>query len=398
MERQSSLPEAKKSTMDKDSFREPLSMICMPGHRGGMTTLSPRAALFWSCLEVLNRERFEALLKVFGSLEDATKHVDSELLRGLGCREQTISNVLERMAKCDPEQEERLLMSVNAQIITLSDERYPSRLADIPDAPIFLYAQGDLSILSQPSVGLVGTRRMSAYGRRVAQEFTRALTHAEIITVSGLARGIDSLVAEESIAHGGKTVAVLGQGLLTLFPQSKILADKIVASGGLVLSEFPLRTGADIFTFPMRNRIIAGLSLATVVLEAPESSGALITAKLAFDYGREVFAVPGQIFDLNYVGCHTLVRKHQARLTASPRDVLEEIGVIVPAEDTQRSGYVPQSPEEEKILKALSTMPQTADDLAEKSGLIIGVLSSTLTLLELNGAARNLGGGQWIRT
>ena len=362
------------------------------------TSSTTRAALLWSCLQVLNRERLDALLKVFGSLEEAAKHADSQVLRGLGCREQTISNALERMAKCEPEQEEALLASAEATIVTLHDDVYPDRLDDIPDAPVFLYAQGDLSILRQPCVALVGTRKMSGYGRRVAQEFTRALVGAGIVTVSGLARGIDSLVAQETIEKKGKTVAVLGQGLLTLSPQAKGLADQIVAAGGLVVTEFPLKMGADMFTFPLRNRIIAGLGLAAVVLEAPESSGALITGKLAFDYGREVFAVPGQMFDANYAGCHAIIHKNQARIAPSPRTVLEELGVVVPEVDGERSAYVPQNPEEENILSVLSTMPQRADDLVEKSGLSVATLSSTLTLLELNGAVRNLGGGQWIRT
>ncbi len=238
---------------------------------------------------------------------------------------------------------------------------------------------------------------MSGYGKRVAQEFTRALVQAQIMTVSGLARGIDSLVAEETIQGKGKTVAVLGQGLLTLSSESKILADRILDAGGVILSEFPLGMNADIFTFPLRNRIIAGLSLATVVLEAPESSGALITAKLAFDYGREVFAVPGQMFDLNFVGCHALVKKNQARLCTSPRDVLTELGVIVPELDPDRVQYVAQNTEEEKLLTVLSTMPQPVDDLVARSGLPSGMVGATLTVLELNGAVRNLGAGQWVR-
>lgn len=361
------------------------------------STTSVRAALLWSCMQVLNRDRYDALMKVFGNLEDAAKHVDSELLRGLGCREQTIGNVLHRMEKCDPEQEEALLASANAHIIAMDDPVYPERLKDIQDAPAFLYAQGDIDVLCQPSVALVGTRTVSSYGKRVAQEFTRALIQAKIVTVSGLARGIDSIVAEETIREAGSTIAVLGQGLLTLPPVSKSLATHIIDAGGLILSEFPLRMGADMFTFPLRNRIIAGLGLATVVLEAPESSGALITAKLAFDYGREVFAVPGQMFDVNYAGCHALMRKNQARIAASPRDVLQEIGVIVPDADPDRVLYIPQNPDEESVLGALTTMPQNIDEIVEKTTLSAASLSAILTVLELNGAARNLGAGQWVR-
>ncbi len=352
-------------------------------------------------MQVLNRERHKALLSVFGSLEAAAAHVDGELLRGLGCREETIINVLQRLEKCDPDAEQKLLASAGASIFSLSDNEYPDRLRDIPDCPVFVYARGDISVLSQPCVGMVGTRKMSPYGRRIAEEFTRALAEAQIVTVSGLARGIDALVARETIAvrcGKGRTVAVLGQGLLTLSEGAKELADAIVAAGGLVLSEFPLRMGADMFTFPMRNRIIAGLSLATVVLEAPESSGALITARLAFDYNRDVFAVPGQIFDANFAGCHALIKNQQARLCTSAKDVLSELGVIVPEEDPQRTFYFAQSPEEEQVLKTLSTMPQLVDEIVEKSGIGASAVSAILTVLELNGAARNMGLGSWIRT
>ncbi len=362
-----------------------------------MTDSSLRAALQWSSMQMLNRERFDALMRVFGSLEEAIKHVDCELLRGLGCREETSGKAMQRLEKCDLEQEMALLTQAGASLTTLAEPEYPDRLKDIPDCPIFLYARGNLSILHQPCVALVGTRRMSGYGKRVAEEFTRALAKAKIVTVSGLARGIDSLVARETMEAGSQTVAVLGQGLLTLSPDAKELADSIVNAGGLVLSEFPLRMGPDIFTFPLRNRIIAGLSLATVVLEAPERSGALITAKLAFDYNRDVFAVPGQIFDINYAGCHALIARQQARITSSPRDVLEDLGVIVPDSDAEVSTYIAQSPEEEKVLQSLTTMPSSVDALVEKSAVSAASASAILTVLELNGAAKNLGGSQWIK-
>lgn len=358
-----------------------------------------RANLLWSCLQILNRERHEALMRVFGSLEDAAKHIDGEMLRGLGCREETVGAVFKRMATFDPDREQALLTSIGARIIALGDASYPRMLTDIPDAPIFLYVQGHLPVLDQPCISLVGTRKMSAYGKRCAREFARSMAQAKIVTVSGLARGIDAHVAEETISSHGKTVAVLGQGLLTTHPNANVMIGWIIGAGGVVMTEFPLRMNPDMFTFPMRNRIIASLSLATVILEAPESSGALITGKLAFDYGREVFAVPGQVFDVNYAGCHAIIRKNQAKIATSPRDVLQEIGVVIPdAADLNRFSYFPQNPEEEKVLKHLSTMPQNVDDLVGKSTMTAGSLSAVLTVLELNGAARNLGQGQWVRT
>lgn len=354
------------------------------------------AALQWSSLQVLNRERYDALLNVFENLDTALKHLDEQLLRSLGCRESTVRNAMERLETCDPAEEEALLASQKARIIVYGDASYPRRLAEIPDAPIFLYVRGDLSVLDAPSIALVGTRRMTAYGKRVATEFARALVQARITTVSGLARGIDACVAEETIESGGKTVAVLGQGLSTLRGEPKSLMDQIVDAGGVMLSEFPLRSGPDLFTFPLRNRIIAGLSLGTVVLEAPEKSGALITARLAFDYGREVFAVPGHIFDENFSGCHALIAEQKAMVARSPVHVLRELGVIAPDPESSIV-YSPQNSDEEAVLKALSSMPAQADELVEKSGLAPSQVNATLLMLELNGAARNLGGGQWVR-
>lgn len=354
------------------------------------------ASLLWSSLQVLNRERFEALIKVFGTLDDAAMHIDGELLCGLGCRAATVTNALQRLDKYDPDEEEALFAASGATLIAFSDPQYPDRLRDLPDAPVFLYARGDIALLPQPGIALVGTRRMSSYGRRVTSEYTKAVTRAGMVTVSGLARGVDSVVAQETMDAHGKTIAVLGQGLSTLPSLSKEFADRIVSAGGLILSEFPLRYAADLFTFPMRNRIIAGLSIATVVLEAPESSGALITAKLAFDYGREVFAVPGTVFDSNYAGCHLLIQKNQARLTSTPSDLLPELG-IVPADDADISSYAAETAEEKSLLDALNRMPQSVDVLTEKTQLEPGGIIAMLTIFELNGAAKNLGGGLWIR-
>jgi DNA processing protein len=238
---------------------------------------------------------------------------------------------------------------------------------------------------------------MSAYGKRVTQEFVPAFVRARVITVSGLALGIDAEVARETLAAGGKTVAVLGNGLGSVFPQSNArLAEEIVKRGGLLLSEFPLDTPPDKFTFPARNRIIAGLSLGTIVLEAPEGSGALITADLALDYGREVFVVPGQIFDPNYAGCHGLISRGHGKLVHSPTEVLADLGIIAP-EAGKHTVYTPQNEDERVILDVLTTMPQAMDDLVGRTKLPVAAVSSALTMMELAGAARNVGGNQWVR-
>ncbi len=356
-----------------------------------------RTALLWSQLNILTKGRYDAIMQVYGSLDDAEKHVGEELLRGLGCKEETVRAALMRMEEFDVEQVQQEMDAHNVQCLTLEDEQYPRRLREIGDPPVFLYYRGDLSILDQPTVAVVGTRRMSQYGRRVAQDFVPTFVRAGLVIVSGLALGIDAEAAEETIKAKGKTVAVLGHGLSTIYPASnRKLSEMIVKSGGLLMTEFPMRMEPEKFTFPARNRIIAGLSIATVVLEAPEGSGSVITAELALEYNREVFAVPGQIFDSQYAGCHQLLRRGQAHIAVSTADVLEEMGVIAPSLSSQPV-YQPQNSEEEAVLQILSSMPQSIDSLAEKSRFSVGTLSATLTILELSGAVRNVGAGQWIK-
>jgi DNA processing protein len=238
---------------------------------------------------------------------------------------------------------------------------------------------------------------MSRYGRRIVHDFVPDFVRAGMVTVSGLALGIDAEVAEQTIKARGNTVAVLGHGLSRIYPQgNRTLGEEIVTGGGLLLSEFPMFQEPERYMFPSRNRIIAGLSLATVVLEAPEGSGALITADLELDYNRDVFIVPGPIFDANYRGSNAFIAKGQGKLVQSATEVMEEMGVIV-RDAPRESWYEPRTADETALWTALTPMPQSVEDLAEKSGLDHAALAATLTMMELQGAAEQAGGGMWIR-
>ncbi len=353
-------------------------------------------ALTWSWLNVLTSKRLEALLKVYGDMTKALQHLDEPLLRELGCRDETVYATLNRLDEFDPASYEQELRKRDLSFMTIDDPGYPTHLREIPDAPVFLYWRGDLAILDQPTIALVGTRAMSDYGQRVAGEFVPKIVQAGFVTVSGLALGIDAAVARETMAASGKTVAVLGHGLGKIYPvENARLAEEIVEKGGLYLSEFPLDAIPGKYTFPARNRIIAGLSLGTVVLEAPLGSGALITADLALDYGREVFVVPGPIFDSNYAGSHQMLGKGHAKLVSSAADILSELGVV--AREVSQETYDPKSAAEAALLNVLTTMPQTADDLMERSGLPAAQVASALTMMELAGAVAQAGHGQWVR-
>lgn len=358
--------------------------------------MASEAALLWSYLHILTKERYEAILGVYGSLEEATRHLGEELLEGLGCRRETIQNTLVRLEEFDCGRYGEELRKRNIRFLELSDLSYPSRLREIGDPPPFLYARGDLAVLDQPCIGLVGTRRMTPYGRRVAGALVPDLTAAGMVTVSGLAEGIDAVVARETLEAGGRTVAVLGHGLGMIYPaKHTALAEEVVSGGGLLLSEFPLDWEPGKYTFPSRNRIIAGLSLGTVVLEAPEESGALITADLAAEYGREVFAVPGPMFDPSCAGCHRLLRGG-AHLVRGAKDILQELG-IVPRESAGALSFVPGNAEEEKLFAVLTSMPQDVDVLVERSGMNAARINAALTMMELAGGVKNVGGGQWVK-
>ena len=355
-------------------------------------------ALTWSWLNILSKKRYDALLQLYGSLEGALSHVDQPLLRALSCREETVLTVLNRLEEFQPEAYEQELAKRDIGVLCIEDALYPRLLREIADPPVFLYYRGDLEILEQPCVALVGTRGMSSYGKRVTELFVPPMVSAGVVTVSGLALGIDAQVARETLTAGGKTVAVLGHGMGSIYPRSNaVLAEEIVAKGGLLLSEFPLDVPPDKFTFPARNRIIAGLSKGTVVLEAGEGSGALITADLALEYGREVFAVPGQIFDEHAAGCHACIAQGRAKLVSSGTEVLGDIGVVVSEKSAQQALYFPKSPTEGVVLRALTGMPQSVSELRERSGLEAASVNAALTMMELAGAAKNTGNGLWVR-
>lgn len=360
--------------------------------------MKPETALLWWYLNILpNRRRYDLLVERFGSLEDATHALDSDLLRQLGCRETTVVEILGKMETFDARKYADAMERNSVSLVSIEDDAYPESLRRIEDAPVFMSYHGDISILDQPLIALVGTRNMSPYGKRVAAMLVPDLVRSGVVTVSGLALGIDAEVARETMHAGGKTVAVLGSGLGAVYPKAnELLAREIVAGGGLLLSEFPLGMTPERFTFPSRNRIIAGLSLGTVVLEAAEKSGAIITAELALDYNRNVFAVPGPVFDPNCAGCHALIAKGEATLVSSARDILLNVGIMA-SDRAEPISFIPASETESTVWASLTAMPQPMDELVERSGLAAGAVSAVLTVMELQGVVKNVGAGQWVR-
>jgi DNA processing protein len=368
----------------------------MPLRPYALILMHRSSALLWWHSGILTKKRYDALKERFGSLDVPLALMNEELLRELRVKPDILASTLRRFA-VRPDEIEDKLKRLGVGLISLEDKSYPSMLREIGDAPVFLSYRGDLSVTHNPCIGLVGTRLMSPYGQSVTSRFTADFVRSGFATVSGLAFGVDTQVAEETLKAGGKTVAVLGHGLSMISPvENTQLAERIVEQGGLLLSEYALDQQGTNYTFPGRNRIIAGLSKGTVVLEAPLGSGAIITADLALDYGRDVFAVPGQIFDANYAGSHELIAKGHAKLVSSAAEVLRELGAAAAPEEAINR-YEPASEEEAVIYGLLSSMAKPADALVIESGLSAAAVGTVLTMLELAGAAKNIGGNQWIR-
>jgi DNA processing protein len=360
--------------------------------------MDPSTALAWFALGVLTKRRYDMLLKRFGSLGNALLHLDRELLAALRCKEETVERTLKvRSAFCVPGYAERMGRE-SISFVSWEDDDYPALLRQIGDPPVFLSYRGDLSLLSKPCLGMVGTRAMSSYGVRVVETFIPEIVGAGVVTVSGLALGVDAAVARETLAQHGKTVAILGHGLAKIYPPSNThLAEEIVGSGGLLLSEFPLDQAPDKYTFPSRNRLIAGLTRGVLVVEAGEGSGALITADLALDYSREAFAVPGSVFEERSVGCHGLIARGEAQLAVSAADVLRGIGILPIAVADRPVAFTPHTMEESVVHGALSGLPQSLSTLVEACRLPTATVSATMTVLELVGAAKGVGNGLWVR-
>ena len=295
-------------------------------------------------------------------------------------------NLMESLEKC------------KVKALTIEDEGYPSNLKEIYNPPYLLYYKGELEAADGYLLAVVGTRKFSPYGKRAVEDLVRDLTRSGLVIVSGLALGIDTLAHFCAIENKGKTIAVLGSGLdlPSIYPSSNCnLAQKIVSSGGLLLSEFAPGVRPMRHHFPQRNRIISGLTLGTLVIEAGEKSGALITASLALEQNREVFAVPGSIYSESSKGPNKII-KQGARPVSCAQDILYALDLAQASSYVASKEIIGETPEENKILSFLSREPMHIDELARRSELDTSVINSTLVMMEMKGMVKNLGGMQYV--
>ncbi len=293
-------------------------------------------------------------------------------------------------------------------ILTRAHPRYPARLAAIADPPPAVYVHGDVDVLAYPALAIVGTRNPTPAGRDIAHDFAQHLAASGLIVVSGLALGIDAAAHRGALDGGGLTVAVAGTGLDRVYPARNAALARGIAEQGALLSELPIGTRPSREAFPRRNRVLAGLCLGTLVIEAAARSGSLITARLALEQGREVFAVPGSIHNPVARGCHRLIRDG-AKLVETGDDVLEEIAGLVdlpagadaPGDKGGRAGAAapasPDDPQYEQLMAVLDWEPRGIDDLAARAGLDASSVASMLLRLELEGRVRVAPGGLYQR-
>ncbi|HEY4036678.1 MAG TPA: DNA-processing protein DprA [Ktedonobacteraceae bacterium] len=343
--------------------------------------------------------RFKRLLDFFHEDVAAAWQASSTALAEAGLDQKTIKSFIKQRASIVPQQELERLERLRVRIITWKDEAYPPLLRRIEYAPSVLYICGNLTDDDRHySLGIVGTRKMSAYGRQVTEHFARELARGKVTVVSGLAMGIDTVAHTAALDAGGRTIAVLACGLDIIYPASNFnLAKRIVESGqGALLSAFPLGVQPEAGNFPARNHIISGLSLGILVAEAPQKSGALITANSALEQGREVFAVPGNIFSPGGTGVNKLIQDGAHPVTHI-NDILMSLNLYMVPQQVEAQVDLPTSVEEQALLALLGQEPCHIDDLIRESKLAAQDVTAALTTLELKGMVKQVGGMQYIR-
>lgn len=339
--------------------------------------------------------RLARLIEYFGTLEAAWAATPAEL-RAAGINQRAVQSLVTTRQRLDLDHEMERVERAGVQAVTLADPAYPRLLREIPSPPLVLYVRGSLTPDDKQAIGVVGTRRASAYGREMARNLSADLARAGLTIVSGLARGIDAIAHQTTLDTGGRTIAVLGSGVDVIYPPEHRRLAAQVAEQGAVVSEFPLGTPPDGPNFPVRNRIISGLSIGVVVVEAPRRSGALITADFAADQGRTVYAVPGSALAANSAGPLQLLRDG-ATLAATAEDILADLNLTVRQAAFETRQALPTSPEEATLLQHLDGEPLHIDEIALESGLAINRLSALLLEMQLKGLVRNVGNQHYVR-
>ncbi|MBI2941893.1 MAG: DNA-protecting protein DprA [Chloroflexi bacterium] len=352
---------------------------------------------YWVCLSQVSGigpVRFQRLIAHFGTAAAVWKAAPVDLVRA-GLDQRTAEAIIAQRASLDPDAVWSRIRQRGVEVLRLSDDAYPARLREIHDPPPVLYLRGSLLPSDALCVAVVGTRRNTTYGRQATEGLVADLCRNGVTIVSGLARGIDGIAHRAALRAGGRTIAVLGSGVDVIYPAEHTQLAREIVDHGALLSEYPVESAPEPGNFPARNRIISGLAPATLVIEAPEGSGALITSDFALEQGRDVFAVPGSIFARPSDGTNQLIQQG-AKLVRCAQDVLDELQVAQVEQQLVMRELLPADDTEDRLLRLLSQEPRHVDDLVRNSGLPTSTVASTLTIMELKGLVRSVGSMQYV--
>jgi DNA processing protein len=359
-------------------------------------------SLYWLGLKMipnLGNITYKRLLDRFGDPARVFNSSVNDLIEVEGLKTETAKRIVSRAWEGDPEEELIGLKKNGARLITFFDSSYPKYLREIYNPPPLLYLKGNDIPKTKTMIAVIGSRNPSHYGLKVTEEICQGLARRKTVVVSGMARGIDSAAHWGSLREKGFTIAVLGSGIDIIYPESNVKLFNYIVEKGSVITEFPLGTPPEAKNFPIRNRIISGLSKGVVVIEASKRSGSLITASLALEQGREVLAVPGSIESFKSTGTHFLI-KQGAKLVENADDILQELGLNYPyfkeMGNKQKKALPPMGKDEKRIYDILGNYPIHIDQIARHSKMDPASVAGLLTGLELKGVIKQLPGKMFV--
>ncbi len=339
--------------------------------------------------------RMHRLLRHFGTM-GAAWSASPAAWRDAGLEPAVAANLERARGKIDPTKELARLAKAQIEVLTWADAAFPPLLRQIPSPPICLYVRGSMAASDALGVAIVGTRNATSYGRSVTRRLATDLAANGVTVVSGLARGIDAVAHRAALESGGRTLAVFGCGLDIIYPaEHRRLAEEVAAQGALI-SEYPLGRQPAADQFPVRNRLISGLSLGVVITESRERSGALITAEFAGQQGRDVFAVPGSIMTRSSAGPHRLIQDG-AKLVMNVEDILGELNIHMAGRQAELATAIPMSAEEGRIFEVLDGDPVHVDEISAQTAIPVQEVSSLLTLMEVRGVVHAVGALTYAR-
>ena len=348
---------------------------------------------YWICfnrIPGIGRVKFTQIENYFGDIEKAWNAGIDEFKKA-GLDDNTVNSIAKWRPLISPDTELEKLEKHNIKALNYHDADYPARLKEIHDFPPVIYIRGNLLPEDEYCLAVVGSRNPSVYGRQLTEEIVSELSKNRITVISGLAKGIDTIAHRSALDAGGRTVAVMGGGLDSVYPAENANLARSILKNGALISEYAPGTKPRPENFPRRNRIMSGLCLGVLVIEAGETSGSLITAHLAFEQDREVFAIPGSVLSPASMGTNKLIMEGTARLVRNASDILQELNLTAVAEHIEVKEIIPSSDTEAIILKQLGAEPLHIDEVCCSSGLPVSVISSTLAMMELKGMVKQLG-------